>query len=135
MEIASKRATIATAFKGFLEVLDPNVAPSKATVDEFCATYPNDTPDADVFMAELLLFQEVLKTKAEEEDDMTYRKAADIAMNANKKYGLYPAVSKAYKLLLTAAPSVCKDERSFSKLKFVKSSLRSSMGNARLNYV
>ena len=29
--------------------------------------------------------------------------------------GLFPLLAKAYRLLLTAAPTVCKDERSFSK--------------------
>jgi hypothetical protein len=66
------------------------------------------------------------------DSDITYRYAADLALHRSHM-GLFPFLAKAYRLLLTAAPTVCKDERSFSKLKFVKSRCRNSMGNKRLD--
>lgn len=62
------------------------------------------------------------------EHDISYRYAADVALRQSR-LGLFPTVTKAYRLLLTAAPAVCKDERSFSKLKFVKSYCRNWVTN------
>ena len=50
-----------------------------------------------------------------------------------RKHGLFKYVSKVYQLFLTAAPSVCKNERSFSALKRIKNNFRSSMSRARLH--
>ena len=45
----------------------------------------------------------------------------------------YPNVSIAYRILLTMPVTVASTERSFSKLKLLKSYLRSSMSQKRLN--
>ena len=63
---------------------------------------------------------------------ITNRYAANVALRQSRLC-LFPTIAKAYKLLLTAAPTVCKDERSFSKLKFVKSWCRNTMSNNRLD--
>ena len=41
--------------------------------------------------------------------------------------GLFPSVARVYRLLITAPLSVCKSERLFSKLKILKTFLRSKM--------
>jgi len=46
---------------------------------------------------------------------------------------LYPNVALAYKLILTLPVFSCSCERSFSALKFVKNSLRSTMSSDRLS--
>jgi hypothetical protein len=46
---------------------------------------------------------------------------------------LYPNLGLAYKLILTLPVSSCSYERSFSALKFVKNSLRSTMSQDRLS--
>jgi hypothetical protein len=50
-----------------------------------------------------------------------------------KKHGLFMLASKLYKLFLTAAPAVVKNERSFSLLKIVKSYSRNKISGKRLN--
>jgi hypothetical protein len=42
--------------------------------------------------------------------------AANIALKVAKKHGLFKLASKLYKLFLTAAPAVVKNERSFSSV-------------------
>jgi hypothetical protein len=50
-----------------------------------------------------------------------------------KKHGLFKLASKLYKLFLTAAPAVVKNERSISLLKIVKSYSRNKISGKRLN--
>ena len=59
--------------------------------------------------------------------------AANIALSLASKHSLFKIVSRVYQLFLTAATSVCTNERSFSALKRIKNHLRSTMGRARLN--
>ena len=46
---------------------------------------------------------------------------------------LYPNLALAYRLILTLPVSSCSCERSFSAVKFVKNSLRSTMSSDRLS--
>ena len=56
-----------------------------------------------------------------------------MAIGESREHGLFSTVARSFKLLLTAAASVWKDERSFSMLKLVKNHLRNSMGETRLD--
>ena len=58
--------------------------------------------------------------------------AANVALKLTWQHGLFKYVSRVYQLFLTAAPSVCKNERTSSALKRVKNYLRSSMTGRRL---
>jgi hypothetical protein len=50
-----------------------------------------------------------------------------------KSADCYPNISIAYRILLTMSVTVASAERSFSKLKLLKTYLRSSMSQERLN--
>jgi len=54
-------------------------------------------------------------------------------MEFTKKMDMFPNVLLAYKILLTIPVTVASAERSFSKLKILKSYLRSTMSQDRLN--
>ena len=56
----------------------------------------------------------------------------DTAKFSSKFKSAFPLTNNAYRLLLTAPVTVAKDERSFSRLKLIKTSLRTTMNNNRL---
>ena len=56
----------------------------------------------------------------------------DTAKFSSKFKSAFPLTNNAYRLLLTAPVTVAKDERSFSRLKLIKTYLRTTMNNNRL---
>ena len=60
---------------------------------------------------------------------LDYSKVVELS-EANKS--TLPLANSAVRLMLTAPVTVASNERSFSKLKFVKNKLRTSMGDSRL---
>ena len=56
----------------------------------------------------------------------------DTAKFSSKFKSAFPLTNNAYRLLLTAPVTVAKDERSFSRLKLIKTYLRTTMSNNRL---
>ena len=55
------------------------------------------------------------------------------ARSCKQKQNLFPTVYRSYSHFLKVPVSVAKDERTFSKLKIIKNSLRSKMKDKRLN--
>ncbi|XP_050386167.1 uncharacterized protein LOC126802569 [Argentina anserina] len=86
--------------------------------------------DAKYLLMELQILQEMMPSKAYETDKpwspieiMEFAKRAD----------MFPTVMIAYKVLFTIPVTVASAERSFSKLKLLKSYLRATMSQERLN--
>ena len=86
--------------------------------------------DPDVLLAELDVFRRIFNSQQKQPAPTSVQEAAKFAFESRN---LFPTVYKSYSLLLTAPVSVAKDERTFSKLKIIKNSLRSRMKDKRLN--
>ena len=54
-------------------------------------------------------------------------------MKCRRDQGLFKLAANIYQLFVTAAPSVCNNERSFSGMKRIKNKLRNSMSADMLN--
>ena len=61
------------------------------------------------------------------------KSAGDAANFSEERKSIFPLTNKCYRLLMTAPVTVAKDERTFSRLKLVKTYLRTTMTDARLN--
>ncbi|PWA54105.1 hypothetical protein CTI12_AA326870 [Artemisia annua] len=97
---------------------------SALTNDEDC-----DIDGKDLFM-ELQILQEMLPNGAYDGDKPW---SSIEIMEFTKKMDMFPNILLAYKILLTIPVTVASAERSFSKLKILKSYLRSTMSQERLN--
>ncbi|KAM1817982.1 hypothetical protein ACFX11_002211 [Malus domestica] len=80
--------------------------------------------DGDALFVELKLLQEPLPKEMKTSIDI---------LNYLKRMRCFPTASTAYRILLTVLVTVASVERSFSKLKLLKSYLRSTMLQERLN--
>ena len=129
--LSSKIASLEEAFSPLIDVLDPNVVPSIDNVMKLSAVFPHDIPDAEALAAEFEIFiSHCNKTKTKRKnpsEPYTIRDAANLAIECFRKHNLFPNVAKIYRLFLTSPPSVCKSERSFSRLKLHKTYFRSTM--------
>ena len=135
--LSSKIKSLEDAFRPLIGVLDPNAMPSIDNVKKLSAVFPDDTPDAEALAAEIEIFMSHCNKKKAERKNLleqyTIRDAAVLAIECFRKHNLFPNVAKMYRLSLTSPPSVCKSERSFSRLKLLKTYLRSTMSQERLD--
>ena len=133
--LSAKINGLEDSFRPFIDVLDPNLIPTIDKVVKLANQFPSDIPDPEAFLAELEIFNGYYnKVKVERcETKLTIRDAAELAMKCNREKMLFPQVAKIYCLFLTSPPSVCKSERTFSRLKLLKNYLRSTMTQERLD--
>ena len=144
--LGEKSQSLKDAFEPFLKVVGPEkpggLEDTKRLVVAFPSVFSSDT-SAAVHNEFKIFFEYLLRERSQEAKDsleehqntskISTTKAANIALTLARKHGLFITVARVYQLFLTAAPSVCKNERSFSALKRVKNHLRSTMSGARLN--
>ena len=132
--LSSKISSLEDSFRPLIDVLDPNKTPSTDKVVKLVTVFPDDVPDSDALFAEIeVSFSHCDKEKAKIEEPFTLRDVADFAIECDRNHKLYPNVAKVYRLLLTSPPSVCKNERSLSRLKLLKNYLRSTISQDRLD--
>ncbi len=89
---------------------------------------PDQIPDPEALMSEM----EVFRSHLTDHYHTNVQDISDAAKIAEKQKSVFPLVNKAYRLALTAPVTVDKDERTFSKLKLVKTLCRSTMSDERL---
>ena len=148
-KLDEKSQSLKDVFEPLLKVIDPDkpgkLDDAKNLVATFPSVFPSDTAAAihnefkvffEYFLRERAEYAEkvsVQQAQNSSENNVSISKAASVALKASRMHGLFKMVAKVYQLFLTAAPSVCKNERSFSALKRVKNYLRSTMSADRLN--
>jgi len=66
------------------------------------------------------------------EMEKNLKSLAEAAIFSEEMKGTFPLTNRAYRLLLTAPVTVAKDERVFSRLKLIKTHLRTTMTKKRL---
>ena len=108
-------------------VLPSNICKCTANqVKQLCAAFPQDLEDPDMLLAEM----EVIGGSIEKSGAKNLREDARLLKD---KLLFHPNLMKAYQLALTIPILVASNERSFSKLRLVKSYLRSTMKEDHLD--
>ena len=130
----------------FLKLLNPEDPGTVEDVQTLIAMFPSvfSQDSSAAIHSELTVFFEFATKEHKREQDqrqaegleakpISHTIAAKITLRTARNHGLYLLVAKLYKLFLTAAPAVVKNERSFSLLKIVKSYSRNKISTERLN--
>ena len=139
--LGEKYQSLASVFQPFLKVIDPKTPSNMVDITTLVASLPSVFPSsisASLYNEFKVFFQYLDEQRSPEEFDQggephsEISEAANVALKLTRQHGLFKYVSRVYQLFLTAAPPVCKNERTFSALKRVKNYLRSSMTGRRL---
>ena len=140
--LGEKYQSPANVFQPFLKVIDPKVPGNLKDIKTLVASLPSvfSSDASTTLYNEFKVFFQYLDEQRNRgnfdeggHDEGEISKAANIALELARQHGLFKYVSRVYQLFLTTAPSVCKNERTFSALKRVKNYLRSTMSGARLD--
>ena len=112
-------------------VLQPPLKPNHEETDvkELLSLFPRQAPDQAAFAAEFDVFVNVVMKEGYVNP---IESLADAAKEAERRKHIFPLTSRVYRLALTAPVTVAGNERTFSKLKTVKTALRNSMTDNRL---
>ena len=94
--------------------------------NDLLGLFPKNTPDIAAFIAEFEIFVSAISEKS---GINTFKEAAE---QAEKMRRIFPITNRIYRLALTAPVTVAQNERTFSKLKTMKTILRNSTSDGRL---
>ena len=112
-----------------LPVSIPAIDDIKALVEFFPRTIEIDPY---VLHAEFSIFVAHVDALILQYPDRSFNTLAEIANYSEERKSVFPLTNKCYHLLMTIPVSVAKDERTFSRLKLVKTPSRSKMSDDRL---
>ena len=98
-------------------------------VEQLCQFYKNDL-DAEAAKLEYTLLCSFMDLQSENKSTGIHKMYLNIVKN--NLTSVYPNISLLYRLILTLPSTSASCERSFSALKFVKNSLRTTMSQPRL---
>ena len=113
----------------FLNLLPSSITPSFLSLHSVCKIYKEDLPNSASLESELQLWQS--KWRAEHNLASTLNTPEKALVHADKDF--YPNIHTLLSIMATLPVTSCECERSISMLRIVKSQLRSSMGQNRLN--
>lgn len=136
-DLSLKIEQVSKTFESFLIVLQP--VPKfddnlHTHIEKISECFPTEIPDVAAFETEYYAFCALFQDKLQEDENFrkTISCASKLCYEQLSAYNLFPSVYKLFKLFLSAPPSVCSSERSFSRLKLLKSYLRNKMSQERL---
>ena len=101
----------------------------ESDVKDLLNLFPHQAPDQAAFSVEFEVFVNVVN---EGNTTNPIQSLAEAAKEAEKRKHIFPLTSRVYRLALTAPVTVAGNERTFSKLKTLKTALRNSMSEHRL---
>ena len=129
VQFGNNLAQCLQAVKPLATVLQPPLQqPKLEDVNEVVQLFPSNMPvDPFALHAEFGNFVSHVQLKNKKFDSL-----ADAASFSEEWKTAFPLTNKAFRLLMTAPVTVAKDERTFSRLKLIKTYLRTSMTDHRL---
>ena len=110
----------------FTILLPPLRSDHEDVFNDLLDLFPKNTPDIAAFIAEFEIFVNAIREKS---GVNTFKEAAE---QAEKMRRIFPITNRIYRLALTAPVTVAQNERTFSKLKMIKTTLRNSTSDSRL---
>ena len=115
-----------------MEILHPaKEVSSLQNVMKVVDMFPEERrPDPDALMAEVEVFKSSMAISQLKIEDL-----ASAAKLCELQKLVFPLSNKAYRLAFTVPARVAKDERTFSKLKLIKTLCRSTMCDQRLEHL
>ena len=131
--LEEKYQSLTSFFPPFLKVIDPKAPDNMDDITILFASLPSVFPSsisATLNNEFKVFFQYLDEQRSLEEFNeggephSEISEAVNVALKLTRQHGIFKYVSRVYQLFLTAAPSVCKNERTFSALKKVNNFLR-----------
>ncbi len=137
VQIAALEDNLKVAFEIIMPAARLLMPPYSAEIEEseliisLVSLFPdNCKPDEDSLLTELNIFRQHCKDNKPNIDSLV------TAAEYSKRFqNLFPLTEKCMRLALTAPITAASNERSFSKLKLIKTLMRSTMSQERLKYV
>lgn len=136
-ELKDKLKLVKDTFNDFLLALNPDNPGPPEAIARLVASFPAlfSEESSSGIHNELQIF--FLYVRKEFEDgsrgELSTSSAGYLALELARRHSLFKTTAKLYQFFLSAAPSVCKNERRFSALRLVKSYLPSTMSADRLD--